>query len=135
MLGRTATGPVCNWLRQFNANAPFRGTPLNEVLCATMSNQKLLPTDKELYQRVYEVVHYIWDPIGVSTIPEAHDEYESYLWALHGRTKEGSFEKILEYMKWAATENMGLTFDKETAETAANALLAWKDYIDERERT
>ena len=34
MLGRTAPGPVCKWLRHFIANAPLRGTPLNKVLYA-----------------------------------------------------------------------------------------------------
>ena len=33
---------------------------------------------KKIFQRVDEVLHYIWDPIGVSEIPVARDEYHSY---------------------------------------------------------
>lgn len=34
---------------------------------------------KELYQRIDEVIHYIWDPIGINGAPKARDEYYSYL--------------------------------------------------------
>jgi hypothetical protein len=40
---------------------------------------EFMPKDKELYRRIDEVVHYLWDPIGVSDVPEARDEYHSYL--------------------------------------------------------
>ena len=33
----------------------------------------------ELYKRVDEVLHYLWDPIGVAEEPWARDEYYSYL--------------------------------------------------------
>ena len=100
-----------------------------------MSDSKLLPGDRELYRRVCEIAHYVWDPIGVSDIPEAHDEYNSYTWALFGRAKTGDVSQVMEYMKWAATENMGLSFDKERAEKAAQAMISWKDFIDERQNT
>jgi len=41
--------------------------------------KKLSPKQRELYKRVDEVLHYIWDPINSRTIPEARDEYESYV--------------------------------------------------------
>ena len=41
--------------------------------------QKLPPDQMELYRRVDEVLHYLWDPIGVAGAPEARDEYYSYL--------------------------------------------------------
>ena len=34
---------------------------------------------KELYRATDEVLHYIWDPIGVSHEPYARDEYWGYL--------------------------------------------------------
>jgi hypothetical protein len=40
---------------------------------------RLSPEQAELYRRVDEVLHYLWDPIGVARIPEARDEYQSYL--------------------------------------------------------
>lgn len=40
---------------------------------------KLPPGQARLYQRVDELLHYVWDPIGVAGTPEARDEYQSYL--------------------------------------------------------
>jgi hypothetical protein len=47
-----------------------------------MTKDHLLPSDEELYRRVYEIAHYLWDPIGIAEHPEAHDEYQGYLTAL-----------------------------------------------------
>jgi len=35
--------------------------------------------ENALYQRIDEVLHYIWDSIGVSGSPCARDEYYAYL--------------------------------------------------------
>ena len=42
-------------------------------------NKPVTPMDAELFSRVDEVVHYVWDPIGVAQEPWARDEYNSYL--------------------------------------------------------
>ena len=91
----------------------------------------MLPKDAELYRRVEEVVHYIWDPIGINCFPEARDEYYSYMTAIYGRVQAGKLDDIVEYLKWAASENMGLTFNKEKAIEAAQTMLNWKKYINE----
>ncbi len=91
----------------------------------------MLPKDAELYQRVEEVVHYLWDPIGVCNIPQVRDEYHSYMTAIFSRVQAGNIEGILEYMKWAASDNMGLIFDAVKAEEAAKVMLEWKSYINE----
>ncbi len=93
---------------------------------------KLMPDDDELFKRVDEVVHYIWDPIGICEHPQARDEYHSYLAAIFSRVKSGKAEDIIEYMKWAAGEHMGLSFDLDKAEKATEVLLEWKRVIDER---
>ena len=94
--------------------------------------ENLMPKDNELYQRIDEVVHYIWDPIGISEAPQARDEYHSYLPAIFSRVKAGKVDDIVEYMRWAVEENMGLSFDAEKAEKVAGVLLEWKRVIDER---
>lgn len=33
----------------------------------------------EVAHRIGEILHYLWDPIGVRGIPEARDEYDSYV--------------------------------------------------------
>ena len=94
--------------------------------------EKLEPKDEELYKRIDEVIHYIWDPIGISEHPQARDEYYSYLAAIFSRVKAGKADDIVEYMKGAARENMGLSFDIEKAKQVADVLLEWKRVIDER---
>ena len=59
--------------------------------------KKLDPQQMELYRATDEVLHYIWDPIGVSDAPNARDEYSSYLpqvfkmlfWPKLGRKNSG----------------------------------------------
>ena len=102
----------------------------SSALCVEM-NQKMLPKDAELYRRIEEVTHYLWDPIGVCNIPQARDEYHSYMTAIFSRVQAGNLEGILENMKWIASENMGLNFDAEKASEAAKVMLKWRDYINE----
>lgn len=40
---------------------------------------RLSPRERELWRRCDEVLHYVWDPIGVAAVPAARDEYDSYL--------------------------------------------------------
>lgn len=89
----------------------------------------LMPKDKELYQRLDEVIHYIWDPIGISHFPEARDEYHTYLPEIYARLKVGEKDSIVEYMKWVVTDSMGMVFNRERAEQVADILLHWKDVV------
>jgi hypothetical protein len=57
---------------------------------------------------------------------------QGYLTAIFGRVKAGDADEIIEYMKWVATEPMGLSFDKARAKQAADAMLEWKRVIDSR---
>jgi hypothetical protein len=91
---------------------------------------EMMPGDKELYRRVDEIVHYVWDPIGISGSPHARNEYDSYLTAIFGRVKAGDIDAIVEYMKWIAGDHMGLIFDEEKARKAAERMLEWKDFIE-----
>lgn len=91
---------------------------------------EMMPGDNELFRRVDEVTHYIWDPIGVSGIPQARDEYNSYLTAIFGRVKSGDVEAIVECMQQFAENNMGLGFDEKKARKAAERMLEWKDFIE-----
>ena len=95
------------------------------------SESQMLPGDDELYRRVYEIAHYVWDPIGISEIPEANNEYNSYMMALFGRAKSGDADALVEYMQWVETEQLGLAFDADKAKRAAKAMIAWKRYIEE----
>jgi hypothetical protein len=91
-----------------------------------------MPKDKELYSRIDEVVHYLWDPIGVRDVPQARDEYYSYLPEIYARVKAGRLAELLEYMRWVVVDQMGTTFNEESARSAAEVMLSWKDVIQER---
>jgi hypothetical protein len=78
------------------------------------------------------VVHYIWDPIGISESPQARDEYQGYLTAIFGRVKAGDLDAIIEYMKWVVGDHMGLSFDETRARRAAEIMVEWKRVIDSR---
>lgn len=95
--------------------------------------QKLSPQDLELYQRVDEVLHYIWDPIGVSGVPMARDEYYSYLPHVFSLLKSNaSPESIVKYLFEVSTDRMGLKENRSKDAEVAEILLDWKESIDEK---
>lgn len=66
--------------------------------------------EKELSRRVDEVLHYIWDPIGVSGIAFARNEYQSYVPQVVALLNENAnSERIASYLNEVVTKRMGLT--------------------------
>jgi hypothetical protein len=50
-----------------------------------------------------------WDPIGVRGVPEAADEYDSYLGQIGRRLHEGAtVDEIASYLTWVEEDRMGL---------------------------
>lgn len=95
--------------------------------------QKLSPPDLALYQAVDEVLHYIWDPIGVSMFPEARDEYHSYLPRVFAQVREGRSPKdIAMLLTLLTTEPMGLMAKPDHDLSVAELLVYWKRVIDAR---
>ncbi|HNY31515.1 MAG TPA: hypothetical protein PKO15_11565 [Fibrobacteria bacterium] len=92
--------------------------------------QSLREFDQELYQRIDEVVHYIWDPIGVSSEPAARDEYYSYLPQIFQLVKSGDAAGIETYLKYISVERMGLSEDPESIKSTTEILLEWKTYLE-----
>lgn len=91
---------------------------------------KLTNTERKLYKAVDEVIHYIWDPIGVSDVPEARDEYYSYLPQVFSMLQaDQSAKEIASHLKWIATDRMGLAEQPEHDLAAANLLLQWKEAV------
>ncbi len=92
--------------------------------------KKLPPQEMKLYRQTDEILHYMWDPIGVAGIAQARDEYHSYLpqvfqLALKNETKE----KIASYLVDIEENRMGLTPNKEAALEIAEVLLNTKEAI------
>lgn len=77
---------------------------------------------------IRETLLFEWDPLGVSDIPEATDEYEVYADTvlsilLH---QKSSAEDIPRYLYEVATEQMGLSYPElaERCDNAARAVAA-----------
>jgi hypothetical protein len=98
--------------------------------------QKLSPADMELYRRVDEVLHYVWDPIGVAGNPMARDEYDGYLPHVFGILKEnGGAEEIARYLGKVEVDRMGLKENVDGNKEVAQALLEWRKVISDRSGT
>lgn len=92
--------------------------------------QKLSEPDLALYRAVDEVLHYVWDPIGVSAIPEARDEYYGYLPHVFRLVREEADElKIAAYLTSVTTERMRLSPRSEQDLAVARLLLSWEQSI------
>ena len=72
--------------------------------------------DNELLARVDEVLHYLWDPIGVKDIPEARDEYTSYAGVVFSMLRRGAGSKeISKYLVNIRAEHMGMGGSEESS--------------------
>ncbi len=92
--------------------------------------KKLNPQQMELYRATDEVLHYLWDPIGVSDVPDARDEYWGYLPQVFRMLIEQTPEdEIANYLVKIETERMGLSSNKENARRIAEILYEYKDKI------
>ena len=97
---------------------------------------KLSKYEQELYQRVDEVLHYLWDPIAVSDIPEARGEYYSYLphvFSLLTKTKDG--KDISEYLLSVEKDKIGTFINdriKDRAAEIAEILINYREWIKEK---
>jgi hypothetical protein len=83
--------------------------------------------EKELYLRVDEVLHYVWDPIGVSGNPMARDEYQSYVpQVVRLLNENANAEQITSYLNQVVTERMGLPRNLDATLNVVAVLLDWK---------
>ena len=98
--------------------------------------QKLTSHQDELYRRADEVIHYIWDPIGVAGVPEARDEYDSYLTHVFSLLINNSeVREIQNYLTQIEENNMGLSVNdlsRNRAKEVEDILTNYRDMINEK---
>jgi len=64
---------------------------------------------REVMQSIRCALMQHWDPIGVAHIPEAADEYDSYIGSVYRiLTDTRSEEELVEFLHRTETETMGL---------------------------
>jgi hypothetical protein len=81
---------------------------------------------------VDEVLHYLWDPIGINGIPEARDEYTSYAQVVLSLLKRGAnIAEISRYLRDIRIVHMGMgqVGDKSNEEEIAEIVTNWKETI------
>ena len=97
-----------------------------------MSIRSLSKVDNELLTRIDEVLHYLWDPIGVSDMPAARDEYSSYASVVFGMLKrDESAEEISRYLREIRVVNMGIgrLDDRSNEDQIAGLVIGWKERL------
>jgi hypothetical protein len=93
----------------------------------------LSPDDRALYQAVEEVLHYIWDPIGVAGVPQARDEYQGYVPHVFGMLREDADSSaIAKYLSEVSVDAMGLRSAPEHDVKVAEILIGWREVIREQ---
>ncbi|MDO5653298.1 MAG: hypothetical protein Q4G39_04265 [Brachymonas sp.] len=95
--------------------------------------KRLSPMQQELYRRIDEVLHYVWDPIGVSGDPAARDEYDTYLSQVFSLAVRGAVAKdIAVYLTDATVQQMGLSAREEHDLHVAELVVAWREALKRR---
>jgi hypothetical protein len=78
---------------------------------------------------VDEVLHYVWDPLGVAGIPEVRDEYRGYVPRVVELAMEGNVASLKEYLHWVETRTMGVSGDPGQCEEVASIIFSWKEAL------
>ena len=72
-----------------------------------------------------------WDPIGVSQIPEAQDEYDSYVGELHRLLITHADRHVLVAHLWRIeTQHMGLSGNRQHTDGIVQRLLQLRDELE-----
>jgi hypothetical protein len=89
--------------------------------------------EQELYRRTDEVLHYVWDPAGVSNSPVARDDYDGYLPAVFAMLNNGESESaIAAYLDSLEERDFRLEPDTEMTLHVAAILAEWRDILTAR---
>ncbi|MBB2917892.1 hypothetical protein [Cupriavidus alkaliphilus] len=91
---------------------------------------RLSDPGKELYRRVDEVLHYRWDPIGISTVPSARNEYNAYVPHVFELLKEGASAAVItEYLIRVVRARIGMGQELAHTKKVADVLVAWREEV------
>lgn len=80
---------------------------------------------RRFHEAIRSVLLREWDPIGVADVPEARDEYDSYVGQIYGLLIRREPKHVLVDHLWSIeTEHMGLLGNRPHTEQIADRLLA-----------
>jgi hypothetical protein len=96
-------------------------------------DRKLSAYEKDVFRYCNEVLHYVWDPIGVAGHPQARDEYDSYVPGVVSLLfSNASASKIANHLTRIATESMGLSAARKRDLEIAELLIEWCQVLKDR---
>ena len=79
---------------------------------------------KIMQTAIRELLMREWDPIGVAGMPGAEDEYDSYIYQIYSiLIRHEPKQKLVDFLWWAETENMGLFGSRRRTEHVAELLM------------
>jgi hypothetical protein len=89
---------------------------------------------KDRAQRYHHPIRQIllgdWDPIGVADVPEAQDEYDSYIPGLYARLiRHVSQQELFDHLWQIETQHMGLAANHSKTEAVAQKLIALNNQL------
>ena len=86
---------------------------------------------KRYHDAVGEILLHEWDPLGVVDVPEAHDEYNTYVYGVTSLLVRGEpQEKLIAYLWSVETEIMGLDGNRPQIEATVARLLELRREVD-----
>ena len=92
---------------------------------------KHLDRAREYQKRIREILMREWDPIGVSDIPAAEDEYDSYIPHIyHQLIHHDSEEQLFENLWKIETDYMGLFGNRSETEKVVTSLVKLRDEME-----
>ena len=76
-----------------------------------------------IMNKIQKILLKEWDPIGIQDIPEAQDEYDSYIPSIYQIIQSKKTEReLFDYLWWIETEHMGLSGNRRYTQTIAHKL-------------
>lgn len=88
-----------------------------------------------LHRYCDEVLYYHWDPIGVSEVPAARDEYDDYVLAVVRLVMGGATEvEIASHLTEIERSRMALPPNEDRARHTAGILAKWREALADPKR-
>jgi len=107
--------------------------PLANCLETEMAHE-LSTYQEDVFRYCNEVLHYVWDPIGVAACPQARDEYDCYVPGVASLLfSDASADTIAKHLTQITTGSMGLNARHQRDLKVAELLIEWRQVLKDRD--
>jgi hypothetical protein len=91
---------------------------------------------RRYHHAIREILLRDWDPIGIAHIPEAQDEYDSYIPGIYGRLiRRISEQELFDHLWQIETEHMGLFGNRGKTQQITETLLSLNTHLESTSTT